>query len=132
MNIWLTITLILAAVVFGIDYLFRRKPWKNNSKGERVSLLVNMFSVGPYAFSSAVGILWGLTGGSPDSALGATLYDLTLTLGAFFFFVALAAVIASFILRLKGKHKASIWINVIALVYFVAVLAINYFAGKLL
>ena len=50
MNIWVTITLIAAAIVFAIDYLLRRKKWEDNSKEEKISLAVNMFSVGPYLF----------------------------------------------------------------------------------
>ena len=54
MNPWLLITLVLAGIIFGIDYLLRKKKWENNTKEEKISLLVNMFSAGLYAFLSAV------------------------------------------------------------------------------
>ena len=53
MNPWLVILAIAAGIVFGLDYLFRRKKWKDNSKSEKISLLINMFSVGVYFFMSA-------------------------------------------------------------------------------
>ena len=132
MNPWVIITLVMAGIVFGIDYFLRRKKWNNNSKEEKISLAVNMFTVGPYIFLSALGMLWGITLNSPETAFGATLYDITLTMGGLYFVIAIVAVIASFILRKKEKVKLSIWVNVIALAYIVIVLAVNYLVGILL
>ena len=131
MNIWITIFLVAAGIVFGVDYLFRRKAWKNNSKEEKISLLVNMFSVGPYLFLSAAGMLWGIVPGSPKTAFGQALYDATLMMGGTFFVVAAVVAILSLIFRKKGILKASIWINIIALVYIVTVLTVNSLAGKI-
>ena len=132
MNIWIIILLAAAGIVFGLDYLLRRKAWKDNSKKEKISLLVNMFSVGPYIFLSALGALWGIVPGSPETALGEVLYDTTLIMGGIYFIVAAVAVILSLVFRKKGKLKASIWINVIALAYILTVLAVNSLAGKIL
>ena len=132
MNPWIAILLVMAGVVFGLDYLFRRKKWKDNSKGEKISLLVNMFSVGVYIFLSALGMLWGIVAYSPETAFGKMLYDATLMLGGIYFVVAIAAVILSFIFRKTGKIKASIWTNVIASAYIAVVLTVNYLAGKIL
>ena len=132
MNIWVIILFVMAGAVFGLDYLLRRKKWKDNSKEEKISLLVNAFSVGPYLFLSALGMLWGIVPGSPETAFGEMLYDVTLEMGGIYFLVAAAAVILSFVFRKIGKNKASIWINVIAFVYIVVVLGLNAFAGKIL
>jgi drug/metabolite transporter (DMT)-like permease len=122
----------MAGVVFGLDYLFRRKKWQDNSKGEKISLLVNMFSVGVYLFLSALGMLWGIVPGSPETSFGKVLYDATMAMGEFYFIVALAAIILSFVFRKIRKIKASIWTNIIALSYMVVVLTVNYLAGKIL
>ena len=127
---WVIILFVMAGVVFGLDYLFRRKKWKANSTEEKISLLIHMFSVGPYIFLSALGMLWGIMPSSPKTPLAKTLYNTTLTMGSTYFIIAIAAVILSFIFRKTGKTKASIWVNVIALVYIAVVLAINSFAGK--
>lgn len=132
MNPWIIILLVTAAIVFILDYLFRRKKWKFNSKQEKISLLVNMFSVGPYIFLSAFGLLWGIVAGSPETVFGLILYKTTLMMGATFFAVAAVAVIMSLVFRKKGKIKASIWINVIAFVYIALVLAVNSLAEKIL
>ena len=132
MNPWIIILLFAAGVVFGLDYLLRRKAWHNNTKEEKISLLVNMFSAGPYVFLSALGVLWGIVPGSPETALGEVLYDATLIMGGIYFIVAAVAAILSLVFRKIGKLKASIWINVIALVYIVMVLAVNSLAGKIL
>ena len=89
-----------------------------------------MFSVGPYIFLSALGMLWGIVSGSAETAFGETLNDATLVMAGVYFIVAIVAVIMSFILRKIGKIKASIWINVIALLYIVAVFGVNYLAGE--
>ena len=132
MNPWVIILFAMAAVVFGLDYLFRRKKWKDNSKGEKISLLVNMFSVGVYIFLSVLGMLWGIVSNSPETAFGELLYDATLMLGRMYYIVAIAAVILSFISRKRGKIKASIWTNIIAFAYIAVVLTVNYLAGKIL
>ncbi|MBR5875126.1 MAG: hypothetical protein IKY90_10390 [Oscillospiraceae bacterium] len=132
MNPWIIILLVTAAIVFILDYLFRRKKWKFNSKQEKISLLVNMFSVGPYIFLSSFGLLWGIVAGSPETAFGLILYKTTLMMGATFFAVAAVAVIMSLVFREKGKIKASIWINVIPFVYIALVLAVNSLAEKIL
>ena len=95
-------------------------------------MIVNMFSVGPYIFLSALGMLWGITSNSPETAFGEVLYDATLMMGGVYFIVAAAAVILSFVFRKRGKIKASIWTNVIAFAYIAVVLTVNYFAGKIL
>lgn len=132
MNPWIIVLFVTAAAVFGLDYLIRRKKWKDNSKPEKISLLIHMFSVAPYVFLSVFGMLWGIVSNSPETALGRVLSDATLLLGGVYFIVAIAAVILSFVFRKKGKVNASIWTNVIAFVYFAVVMAVNELAGKIL
>lgn len=132
MNPWVIIMFVMAGIVFGLDYLLRRKKWNDNTKQEKISLLINMFSVGPYIFLSALGMLLGIVSGDAETAFGEALIDATLVMGGVYFIVAIVAVIMSFILRKIEKIKASIWINVIALLYIVAVLVVNSLAGKLM
>ena len=132
MNPWVIILFTMAVIVFGVDFLLRRKKWKENSKEEKISLIVNMFSVGPYIFLSILGMLWGIVPGSPDTSFGEILYDVTLMMSGTCFLVAGAAVILSLVFRKSGKTKASILVNVIAFLYIAAVLAINSFASKVL
>lgn len=129
---WIIILFVMAGIMFGLDYLIRRKRWKDNSRGEKISLIINMFSVGPYIFLSVFGMLWGIVSNSPETAFGEAVYDATLMLGGIYFIVAIAAVILSLVFRKKGKTKASIWVNVIALLYIAVVLAVNELAGKIL
>ena len=132
MSIWLILGLPVAAVIFLLDYLLRRKKWNDNTGGEKLSLVVNMVSVVPYMILSAFGILMGITGCSSESVLGNIIYDVTLVMGGIYFFVALASVIGTLILRKTGKIKASIWINVISIAYIIVVTLVNFFASELL
>ena len=43
MNPWIFIGLVGAGIVFCLDYLVRRKKWKENTKAEKISLLVHLF-----------------------------------------------------------------------------------------
>ena len=131
MNPWLIILLAMAGIVFGLDYLLRRKKWKGNSKAEKISLIVHMLSVGPYVFLSVLGMLWGIASGSPETAFGELLNNVTLFMAGIYYIVAIAAVILSFVFRKKGKVKASIWVNIISLLYIVVVLGLNTIAGKI-
>ena len=126
MNPWIIILLLGAVIIFLLDFIFRRKKWKSNTKTEKVSLLLNMVFVGIYIFASGLGVLWGITGSGADTAFGQTLYDVTLTMLGFNWVIALVATIGSFILRKRGKIKASILINVIGLGYMIALFVINY------
>ena len=132
MHIWIIILFATAGIVFGLDYLFRRKKWKDNSKAEKISLLVNMFSVAPYIYLSALGMLWGIVTYAPETSLGEIIYEVTLRMASIYFIIAVIAVILSFVLRIKDKNKASVGTNIIALLYIVVILALNLFAGKLL
>ena len=132
MNPWIILTIVMAGIVFAVDFFFRRKKWKDQTKKEKISLLINMFSVGPYAFLSVLGMLWGIVPGSPETPLGEVVYDATLMMGSVYFVIALGAVMASLILRKKEKTNASIWVNAAALAYIAAVFAVNTLAGNLL
>ena len=129
---WIFILLIGAAVVFVIDYAVRRKKWTSNTKIEKISLLLNMFSVGVYIFASILGMLWGITESGADTAFGEALYNVTLVLAGLVWLVAIIAMIGSLILRKKGKIKASIWINVCSLAYTLLVFLVSYIAGEVL
>ena len=132
MNPWITMILLTAPVVFLIDYILRRKKWKDNTKLEKISLVIHMISIIPYLFLSVLGMLWGIAGNSPETDFGNMIYDATLTLAGLYFVVAIIAAIATFVLRKIGKTKASIWINIIAFAYIAIILFFNYLAGGLL
>ena len=125
MNPWITIALVSAAIVFGLDYVLRRKKWKDNIKAEKISLLINMFSVGVYVFASVLGLFWGITGSGADTALGEMIYNATLVMAGLIWAIAIVATLGSFILRKKGKTKASIWINIITLGYIIVVFVVS-------
>ena len=91
-----------------------------------------MISAGIYTFLSVLGMLWGIVSSYPKTAFGKILYNSTLIMGSTYFIIAIAAAISSLILRKKQKTKASIWVNVISLIYIAVVLAINSLAGKIL
>ena len=131
MNPWIIISLVLAVAIFGVDFLLRRKKWKDNSKEEKVSLLLNMCTCGPYVFLSVLGMLWGIVSYEPKSAFGQFVYDATLVMGFYYFILAIVAVIASLILRKLGKVKMSTWVNIIALIYIVVVFLVNYISGAM-
>ena len=132
MEIWVIMGLPIAGIIFLLDYLLRRKKWKDNTREEKVSLLINMISVVPYMIFSAFGILMGITGNGSVTAFGNVLYNVTLNMAGIYFLIALAAVITSEILRKFGKTGASIWINIIAFAYIVVVGFLNYIASDLL
>jgi hypothetical protein len=68
MNPWIIISLAAAGAVLALDLLLRRKGWNRNTKQEKISLLINMLSAGPYVFLSFLGMLWGIAGGNPGGS----------------------------------------------------------------
>ncbi len=132
MNPWISVMLVSAGIVFLLDLIVRRKKWKDNTKTEKISLLLNMFSVVIYAFSSVLGVFWGIAGGSPDTAFGKLFYDVTLKILACNGIVSIVAIVGSFILRKRGKAKTSILLNLLAMAYMIILFITNYFAGAVL
>ena len=129
MNPWIIIALIGAVIVFLLDFALRRKKWNMNTVKEKISLVIHMIFVTLYAFSSVLGIFLGIVGASPDTIFGQKLYDLTLVMASYIWIVAIISTIASFILRKKGKTKASILINIFTLAYILIVFVVNHLAG---
>ena len=129
MNPWIIIALIGAVIVFLLDFALRRKKWNMNTVKEKISLVIHMIFVTLYAFSSVLGIFLGIVGASPDTIFGQKLYDLTLVMASYIWIVAIISTIASFILRKKGKTKASILINIFTLAYIIIVFVVNHLAG---
>ena len=129
MNPWIIIALIGAVIVFLLDFALRRKKWNMNTVKEKISLVIHMIFVTLYAFSSVLGIFLGILGASPDTIFGQKLYDITLLMASYIWVVAIISTIASFILRKKGKTKASILINIFTLAYIIIVFVVNHLAG---
>ena len=129
MTPWIIIALIGAVIVFLLDFALRRKKWNMNTVKEKISLVIHMIFVTLYAFSSVLGIFLGIVGASPDTIFGQKLYDITLLMASYIWVVAIISTIASFILRKKGKTKASILINIFTLAYILIVFVVNHLAG---
>ena len=129
MNPWIIIALIGAVIVFLLDFALRRKKWNMNTVKEKISLVIHMIFVTLYAFSSVLGLFLGIVGASPDTIFGQKLYDITLLMASYIWVVAIISTIASFILRKKGKTKASILTNLLTLAYIIIVFVVNHLAG---
>ena len=129
MNPWIIIALVGAVIVFLIDLALRRKKWNMNTTKEKISLVIHMIFVTLYLFSSVLGIFLGIVGASPDTFFGQKLYDITLLMANYIWIVAIFSTITSFILRKKGKTKASILTNLLTLAYIIIVFVVNHLAG---
>ena len=132
MVLWSVICLMPAGIVLLLDYLFRRKKWEDNTNEEKISLIVNMIAAGVHLYLSIWGVFWPLIRVRPETAFGNTLFNTTLILAITYFIVAIVVTITAPILRKTGKIKASIWINIIALVYISLVLLVSYLTVRLL
>ena len=118
--------------MYVLDLLVRRKKWNQNSKQEKISLVLSMIFVVFYLFTAVLGMLWGIAGGGADTAFGQALYDVTLVVSSFNWLVGLVATIGSLVLRKKEKIKASIWIQIIAVGFIIVVFLLSSLAGAVL
>ena len=110
MNPWIAIGLFLALVYYLIDLIVRRKKWSNNTKEEKISLVLGMAILSVYAFCSALGMLIGIVGGG-GSVLSEFIHQATIAVGAVIWLLSLVSALGSIILRKKGKARASIMIH---------------------
>jgi len=113
---WCVPSLIYSGIVLLIDFIFRRKTWKENTKSEKTGLLLTLLFSFPYVFSSTYGALFGLEtyGYGPFQK---AIHTFVITGGFGISVVSIAATIASLILRKKGKSKASNWTLIIGFLY---------------
>ena len=126
MIIWSVPTLIFAGVVLLIDFLLRRKKWSENTKSEKIGLVLTLGVSFPYIFCSAYGLLFGILGPQGTSSLMVTLHEIVVLGGQGIAWVCLAATIASLVLRRQGKAVASNWSLVIGLLYCAVITGVSF------
>lgn len=120
--IWLYLGAFAALVVFGLDFLLRRKKWSANTAEEKASLILGMVLLPVYLFCSALGLFLGITGSGADTAIGELMYTISLPLGTFIFVPSAFATVGSIIFRKKGKARAAKIVHFVALGYIVLVM----------
>lgn len=125
--IWMVPALFYAAVVFLLDFLVRRKRWKENTKQQKTSLILTLVFAFPFVFLSFLGLFMGIEGTSSTNPVAVFLNKAAITGGLAIWAVCLGATIASVILRKKGKDKASITVQVAAFIYCMLVLVVYMF-----
>ena len=126
MIIWIVPTLFFAGIVLLIDFITRRKKWHENSKTEKIGLILTLLVSFPYIFCSAYGSLFGIVGPQGASSLMATLHEIVVLGGQGIVFVCLAATIASLVLRKMGKALASNWSLMIGLLYCAVITGVSF------
>ena len=117
MIIWIVPTLAFAGIVLLIDFATRRKTWSGNTKSEKTGIILTLLVSFPYIFCSIYGCLLGILGPRGTSSLMIALHEIVVLGGTGVVFVCLAAVIASLVLRKRGKAIASNWSLVAGLLY---------------
>lgn len=126
MIVWIIPTLIFAGIILLIDFIVRRKKWSQNTKTEKIGLILTVVAAFPYIFCSIYGILFGIVGAQGTSAVMAALHNIVELCGKGIVFVSFAAVIASLVLRKLGKAAASNWSLGIGLIYCAVITGVSF------
>lgn len=126
MIVWSIPTLALAGLILLIDFIVRRKKWDENTKTEKIGLILTLLVSFPYIFCSIYGVLFDIVGAKGTSALMITLYEIVVLGGKGIVFVCLAATIASLVLRRLGKAAASNWSLVIGFLYCAVITGVSF------
>ncbi len=124
--IWSVPTLFFAGAVLLIDFIARRKKWCENTKTEKIGLVLTLLVAFPYIFCSIYGSLFGIVGPRGASSLMITLHEIAVLGGQGIVFVCLAATIASLVLRKRGKATASNWALLIGLFYCAVITGVSF------
>lgn len=127
MIIWIVPTLIFAGVVLLIDCLLRRRKWGENTKTEKIGLILTLLVPFPYIFCSIYGSLFGIVGPRGNTPLMIALHEIVVLGGVGIVFVCFAATVASLVLRRRGKAAASNWSLLIGLLYCVLITGVSFF-----
>ena len=107
MEIWLLLIALAAALMFGIDFLLRRKRWKKNTREEKQSLLVSLACLPAYVFLSVLGMLLGIAAPTAETVYGGLLFDMAVMTGRFIWVVSIAAFVLGLVLRKRGNPRGS-------------------------
>jgi len=107
MEIWLLMFIVVILLLFGVDFLLRRKKWRENTKQEKQSLLIGAACVPAYELLSVLGIFLSIAAPTAETELGGWLFDAAVMTGRFIWIVSLAAVILGLFLRKRGNPQAS-------------------------
>ena len=127
MVIWLIPTLFFAGVVFLVDFILRRKKWCENTKIEKLGLVLTLLVSFPYIFCSIYGTLFDIVGPQGTSAFMTTLHEIVALGGKGIVFVSLAATIMSLALRKCRKAAASNWSLLIGFLYCAVITGASLF-----
>ncbi len=126
MIIWVVPTLLFAGTVLLIDFIVRRKKWQENTKNEKIGLVLTLLVSFPYIFCSIYGALIDIVGAQGTSSLMITLHEIVVLGGKGVVFICLAATIASLILRKCGKAAASNWSLLIGFLYCAVITGVSF------
>ena len=126
MIIWIVPTLFFAGIVLLIDFIARRKKWHENSKTEKIGLILTLLVSFPYIFCSIYGALFGIVGPRGSTSLMIALHEIAVLGGTGIAWVCLAATIASLILRKRGKAAASNLALLIGLLYCAVITGVSF------
>lgn len=126
MIIWIVPTLIFAGTVLLIDFIARRKKWHENTKTEKIGLILTLVVSFPYIFCSIYGSLFGIVGPQGTSSLMIALHEVVVLGGKGIVFVCLAGTIAFLVLRKLGKAVASNWSLLIGLLYCAVITGVSF------
>lgn len=109
--------IVLMFVFFGVDYLVRRKKWKDNTKDEKASLIINLVTIPVYYIMGTVGILFAIVGTTAKTEFGNILFEISGVLSSFTGVIVLIVTIGALILRKKGQVRGSKWIHMGSFIY---------------
>ena len=126
MIIWIIPILLFAGIILLVDFIVRRKKWSQNTKTEKIGLILTVVAAFPYIFCSIYGLLLGIVGAHGASAVMVVLHNIVELCGKGIVFVCLAAVIASLVLRKLGKAIASNWSLGIGLIYCAVITGVSF------
>lgn len=107
----------LMIVFFLLDLLIRRTSWKNNTKDEKMSLIINFITIPIYFLMSSVGVLFGIVDCNAQTEFGKMLFDISVVMGSFTGITVVIVSVFSIILRKKGRTRASKWVHIGSLAY---------------
>lgn len=110
-------TIGLMIAFFLLDLLIRRTSWKNNTKDEKISLIINFITIPVYVLMGSIGVLFGIVDCNAQTEFGKMLFDVSVVLGTFTGFTAVIVSVSSIILRKKGRPRASKWVHIGSLAY---------------
>lgn len=131
MFMWILLIISYLVILGLVDYLIRKKHWRDNSLEEKRSLLVYFGCGIVYLVFSMIGVFVGISGEPYESGVGIALFNIAAYMSMATPAVCAIVSVLNIMLRKKNEFSKSNRIHLLAIIYILVSLLLSFIADAI-